>query len=81
MKKYLVLSFLLGLLAVAATPFEAQAAQARQHRIGDIGFHGGISESRHLPRTTETILLEQGNSRNNNNSKYRKKLTNRICNI
>ncbi|MCL1878141.1 MAG: S-layer homology domain-containing protein [Defluviitaleaceae bacterium] len=50
-------------------------AYARPHRIGDMGFHGGISESRHLPRTLETILLEQGNNnrarrRNRNDDIY-----------
>ena len=54
MKKLIVLVFLLGFLFM---PFVAEASIPRQHRIGDMGFHGGISESRHLPRTTETIIL------------------------
>ena len=54
MKKLVVLAFLLGFLLV---PIRAEAGIPRQHRIGDMGFHGGISETRHLPRTTETIIL------------------------
>ena len=54
MKKLFVLLCLLGFLFV---PMEAEASIPRQHRIGDMGFHGGISESRFLPRTTETIIL------------------------
>ena len=54
MKKLVVLVFLLGFLLV---PMAVEASIPRQHRIGDMGFHGGISESRHLPRTTETIIL------------------------
>jgi hypothetical protein len=48
-------------LALLAMPV---AVYARPHRIGDMGFHGGITEGRHLPRTLETIIREQGNSRN-----------------
>ena len=54
MKKLVVFAFLLGILFV---PIRAEASIPRQHRIGDMGFHGGISESRFLPRTTETIIL------------------------
>ena len=64
MKKLVVLTFLLGFLFV---PLEVEANIPRQHRIGDMGFHGGISESRFLPRTTETIILQQGNNNRNNN--------------
>ncbi|MCL2357426.1 MAG: S-layer homology domain-containing protein [Defluviitaleaceae bacterium] len=57
----MVLSAILAFPAlVSAQPVQNQAG--RPHRIGDMGFHGGISESRHLPRTLETILLEQGNN-------------------
>ncbi|MCL1843064.1 MAG: S-layer homology domain-containing protein [Defluviitaleaceae bacterium] len=67
MKKYFVTALILGILAVFAAPV---AVLARPHRIGDMGFHGGISESRHLPRTLETVLLEQGNgSRNGRNGR------------
>lgn len=64
MKKYLLTALTLSVLAVFAVPL---AVYARPHRIGDMGFHGGISESRHLPRTLETILLQQNNGRNNRN--------------
>ena len=64
MKKLIVLTFLLGLMFV---PLDVEANTPRQHRIGDMGFHGGISESRHLPRTSETIILQQGNNNRNNN--------------
>jgi len=47
-------------------PMGVSASSARTHRIGDMGFYGGISESRHLPRTLETILLGQGNNRSRN---------------
>ena len=63
-------AFKLALFALGAGlllwPVGAEASTPRQHRIGDIGFHGGIAETRHLPRTTETIILQQGNNRNNN---------------
>lgn len=64
MKKYFLTMFFVVILAVFAFPV---AVLARPHRIGDMGFHGGISEARHLPRTLETILLENGNNRNNRN--------------
>ena len=51
--------FILGILAVLVTPVDAYA------RRGDMGFFGGISEGRRLPRTTETILLEQNNGGRN----------------
>ncbi|MCL1844727.1 MAG: S-layer homology domain-containing protein [Defluviitaleaceae bacterium] len=51
-----------GLTILAAMLAFPALVYARPHRIGDMGFHGGISESRHLPRTLETILLEQGNN-------------------
>jgi len=69
MKRYFMTVLLISILAVFAMPL---TVYARPHRIGDMGFHGGISESRHLPRTLETILLEQGNNarsgRNNRNN-------------
>jgi len=69
MKKILLRAFVLGILAVLAVPV---LVQARVHRIGDMGFHGGISEMRHLPRTLETILLQNANNnrntRNNRNN-------------
>jgi hypothetical protein len=49
--------FILAVLIIA-TPL---AAQARTDRFGEMGFFGGISEGRHLPRTTQTIIREQGN--------------------
>ena len=66
LKKYLLIVFVLGV--VLLTPVQASA---RQRRIGDMGFHGGISESRHLPRTTETIILEQGSARNRTDTNIR----------
>ena len=63
MKKILFLAILIGFFLA---PADVYATPPREHRIGDMGFHGGISESRHLPRTTETIILLQGNNRNNN---------------
>ena len=69
MKKLLLRAFIMGILAVLAVPV---LVQARVHRIGDMGFHGGISEARHLPRTLETILLQSANNnrntRNNRNN-------------
>lgn len=62
MIKLFGLACLIGILAVLATPVETYA------RRGDMGFFGGISEGRRLPRTTETIVLEQGNRRGNNNN-------------
>jgi hypothetical protein len=59
-KNKILTALILSTLAVFALPL---MAYARTHRIGDMGFHGGISESRHLPRTLETILLEQGGNR------------------
>ncbi|MCL1863117.1 MAG: S-layer homology domain-containing protein [Defluviitaleaceae bacterium] len=58
----ILIAFILCVIAFPAVVY------ARPHRIGDMGFHGGISESRHLPRTLETILLQQGNGRRNNNA-------------
>jgi len=59
MIKKLGVIFLISVLAVLATPVDAYA------RRGDMGFFGGISEGRRLPRTTETILLEQNNGGRN----------------
>jgi len=61
MKKYLALFFLVGLLAIFASPITAYAA-----RRGDMGFFGGITEGRRLPLTTETILLQQNNNNGRN---------------
>jgi hypothetical protein len=62
--KKLLTAFILSILAIFAVPFAAYAQNIhRTHRIGDMGFHGGISESRHLPRTLETVLLEQNDGR------------------
>ncbi|MCL1884573.1 MAG: S-layer homology domain-containing protein [Defluviitaleaceae bacterium] len=63
MKKYFLSALILSVIAVLAFPM---VALARPHRIGDMGFHGGISEARHLPRTLETLLLQQGNGNNRN---------------
>ncbi|MCL2225396.1 MAG: S-layer homology domain-containing protein [Defluviitaleaceae bacterium] len=57
MKKHFLTAFIVSIVAVLVLPL---AVSARTHRIGDMGFHGGISEARHLPRTLETIMLEQG---------------------
>lgn len=67
MKKFFARILFLTILAVLAAPL---VVYARPHRIGDMGFHGGISEARHLPRTLETVLLQQGgnNRRNNRNN-------------
>jgi hypothetical protein len=62
-KNLFVSALVVSLLATVLAPV---TAYARQHRIGDMGFHGGISESRHLPRTLETILYNQGNGRARN---------------
>jgi len=60
-------TFFVAFLLLMAFPL---AVSARTHRIGDMGFHGGISEARHLPRTLETILLEQnGNNRRGGNNR------------
>ena len=64
MKKLAIFVFLFGFFLV---PLQVEASTPRQHRIGDMGFHGGISESRHLPLTSETIILQQGNNNRNNN--------------
>jgi len=64
MKKInLVIFTLVIIFALPGTVF------ARPHRIGDMGFHGGISEARHLPRTLETIMVEQGVANRNNRSR------------
>ena len=63
MKKVFFLAVLIGFFLA---PTGVYATPPREHRIGDMGFHGGISESRHLPRTTETIILLQAGNRNNN---------------
>ena len=54
--RYVLTAFVIGLIMLAATPLSVQA------RMGDMGFFGGISEGRRLPRTTETVLLEQGST-------------------
>jgi len=61
MKKILAGIFILTLAVIVAAPVDVSA------RMGDLGFHGGVSEGRHLPRTTETIIIEQGNARNGRN--------------
>ena len=55
--KILVCVLLIG-LAFVLTPVQTSA------RVGDLGFFGGISEGRRLPRTTETILLRQAGTVN-----------------
>ncbi|MCL2839677.1 MAG: S-layer homology domain-containing protein [Defluviitaleaceae bacterium] len=65
MKKFLLIALLLGVMAIFATPMEANAqSNARTGRY--MGFSGGISEGRRLPGTTETIIMEQGARRPNN---------------
>ncbi|MCL2577450.1 MAG: S-layer homology domain-containing protein [Defluviitaleaceae bacterium] len=65
MKKQVFTALLVIILVVSMLPV---TVFARPHRIGDMGFHGGISEARHLPRTLETIMLEQGVTNRNNRS-------------
>jgi hypothetical protein len=59
------------LVLILATPIIANATTPRDGRIGEMGFMGGISEGRRLPRTTETVIREQAttnNARNRNNN-------------
>ena len=57
MKRFFVVAALMSLLAIFAMPVSVYA------RVGDLGFFGGISEGRRLPRTTETRLLQQAGTR------------------
>jgi hypothetical protein len=66
--KYVTTVVLLCLVLVMITPSLAFANNTQNsERIGDMGFFGGISEGRRLPRTTETILRQQANNNNRNN--------------
>ena len=56
MKKYISL----GLLLITFTMFNNVIVFANP---GDIGFWGGITEGRSLPKTTETILIENGKTK------------------
>lgn len=57
--KYVVVFVLASLwfIGIKAVPASAQ--------IGDIGFFGGISEGRRLPRTTEQLLVQSARSNRN----------------
>jgi len=63
MIKFIICS--LFMVVALAIPLEVQAGGIWRP-LGDMSFFGGMSEGVRLPRTTEQMLIDQGNRRNRN---------------